>query len=135
MAGGGAGHEPGQAGLVGKGMLAAAISGDVFASPSAAQICSGIDLANTDAGVIFIVSNSRHTNFGLLNLTRPIARFFRSTTTLATSSTLVSLRRRLAQPSRTPATRRQGVSSVSPLQTTLLSVEQRVVSSVDVVSA
>lgn len=48
MAGGGAGHEPGQAGLIGKGMLAAAISGDVFASPSAAQICTGIDLANTD---------------------------------------------------------------------------------------
>lgn len=61
MAGGGAGHEPGQAGLVGKGMLAAAISGDVFASPSAAQICSGIDLANTDAGVIFIVSRAHST--------------------------------------------------------------------------
>lgn len=37
-------------------MLAAAISGDIFASPSAAQICSGLDLANTDKGVVFIVS-------------------------------------------------------------------------------
>lgn len=59
MAGGGAGHEPGQAGLIGRGMLAAAISGDIFASPSAAQICSGIDLTNTDAGIIFIVSVRR----------------------------------------------------------------------------
>lgn len=57
LAGGGAGHEPGQAGLIGKGMLAAAISGDVFASPSAAQICTGIDLANTDKGAIFIINN------------------------------------------------------------------------------
>lgn len=57
LAGGGAGHEPGQAGLIGKGMLAAAISGDVFASPSAAQICTGIDLAKTEAGVIFIINN------------------------------------------------------------------------------
>lgn len=40
-------------------MLTAAISGDIFASPSAAQICSGLDLANTDKGVVFIVSGQR----------------------------------------------------------------------------
>ncbi|CAO1612496.1 unnamed protein product [Jaminaea pallidilutea] len=57
MAGGGAGHEPGQAGLIGKGMLAAAVSGDIFASPSAAQICTGMDLAHSDKGVIFIINN------------------------------------------------------------------------------
>ncbi len=38
-------------------MLAACISGDIFASPSAAQICSGIDLINHDAGVIMVVNN------------------------------------------------------------------------------
>lgn len=31
--GGGAGHEPAHAGFVGPGMLTAAVSGDVFASP------------------------------------------------------------------------------------------------------
>jgi len=48
-------------------MLTAAISGDIFASPSASQICSGLDLANTDAGVILIVNNYTGDclNFGL----------------------------------------------------------------------
>ena len=56
IAGGGAGHEPGHATVIGKGMLTAAVSGEIFASPSASQICSGLDLANTDAGVIFVVN-------------------------------------------------------------------------------
>ncbi|PWN51124.1 putative DAK2-dihydroxyacetone kinase [Violaceomyces palustris] len=67
ISGGGAGHEPAHAGYTGRGMLAACISGDIFASPSAAQICSGLDLANTDAGVIFVVNNYTGDclNFGL----------------------------------------------------------------------
>lgn len=57
ISGGGAGHEPGHAGVIGRGMLTAAVSGEVFASPSASQICSGVDLAKSDAGVIFVVNN------------------------------------------------------------------------------
>lgn len=34
ISGGGAGHEPGHNGFVGKGMLSAAVSGNVFTSPS-----------------------------------------------------------------------------------------------------
>ena len=34
ISGGGSGHEPSHAGFVGKGMLTAAICGEVFASPS-----------------------------------------------------------------------------------------------------
>lgn len=48
-------------------MLTAAVSGEIFASPSASQICSGLDLVNAEAGVIFVVN--RYTgdclNFGL----------------------------------------------------------------------
>ncbi|KAL9937910.1 hypothetical protein V8E36_003455 [Tilletia maclaganii] len=44
VAGGGAGHEPAFAGYVGKGMLAAAVSGDIFASPSTRQIGVALDL-------------------------------------------------------------------------------------------
>jgi hypothetical protein len=36
--GGGSGHEPAHAGFVGAGMLTAAVSGDVFASPSVDSI-------------------------------------------------------------------------------------------------
>ena len=67
IAGGGAGHEPSFSGFVGQGMLTAAVSGDIFASPTAAQICSGIDLAPSDKGVV--VGVNRYTgdclNFGL----------------------------------------------------------------------
>lgn len=34
ISGGGAGHEPGQLGFVGRGMLSAAVSGNIFTSPS-----------------------------------------------------------------------------------------------------
>ncbi|KAF9552450.1 DAK1/DegV-like protein [Agrocybe pediades] len=46
ISGGGAGHEPAHAGYTGKGMLAACVSGDVFASPSAKQILKAIQLAS-----------------------------------------------------------------------------------------
>ncbi|MHA4926898.1 dihydroxyacetone kinase subunit DhaK, partial [Enterococcus faecium] len=38
VAGGGSGHEPSHAGLVGEGMLSAAVLGDVFTSPTPDQI-------------------------------------------------------------------------------------------------
>lgn len=43
ISGGGAGHEPLHAGFVGKGMLDAAISGNVFSSPSPDRIGSAIE--------------------------------------------------------------------------------------------
>ncbi|KZV65930.1 Dak1-domain-containing protein [Peniophora sp. CONT] len=45
VAGGGAGHEPAHGSYTGKGMLAAAVSGDIFASPSASQILTAVELA------------------------------------------------------------------------------------------
>ena len=45
IAGGGAGHEPAHASYTGRGMLAASVSGDIFASPSARQIITAIELA------------------------------------------------------------------------------------------
>lgn len=42
ISGGGNGHEPAHAGLVGKGMLDAAVCGDVFASPSQIQVYQAI---------------------------------------------------------------------------------------------
>lgn len=67
LAGGGAGHEPSFTGLTGRGLLTVAVSGDIFASPSAAQILSGVDLAKTDKGLVVIVNNYTGDclNFGL----------------------------------------------------------------------
>ncbi|TCD71862.1 Dihydroxyacetone kinase 2 [Steccherinum ochraceum] len=67
ICGGGSGHEPAHAGFVGKGMLSAAVCGNIFASPNPAQVKRGIDLVENDKGVIIIVKNYTGDvlNFGL----------------------------------------------------------------------
>ncbi len=57
VSGGGSGHEPAHAGYVGMGMLSAAVSGNVFASPSPDRVLEGIRLANTGKGVLLIIKN------------------------------------------------------------------------------
>lgn len=56
-AGGGAGHEPAMAGFVGAGMLAGAVSGDVFASPSEDAVLALIRAVAGPKGVLVIVMN------------------------------------------------------------------------------
>ena len=57
ISGGGSGNEPAHAGFVGKGMLDAAVCGDVFASPSQVQVYNAIKACATDKGVLLIVKN------------------------------------------------------------------------------
>jgi triose/dihydroxyacetone kinase / FAD-AMP lyase (cyclizing) len=57
IAGGGAGHEPAHAGYVGEGLLTAAISGSIFASPSVRQIVNTISRVGGKAGTIVIIKN------------------------------------------------------------------------------
>ncbi|EJD04928.1 Dak1-domain-containing protein [Fomitiporia mediterranea MF3/22] len=70
ISGGGAGHEPAHAGYTGRGMLAASVSGDIFASPSASQILTCIQLAvaaQETNQILLIVNNytGDRLNFGL----------------------------------------------------------------------
>ncbi|KAK1253498.1 hypothetical protein MKX07_001575 [Trichoderma sp. CBMAI-0711] len=58
VSGGGSGHEPSFAGMVGPGMLSAAVAGTIFASPSAEQVRTGImSRVDTDKGVLVVVMN------------------------------------------------------------------------------
>lgn len=57
VSGGGSGHEPAHAGFVGFGMLDAAVSGNVFASPGPDRIVEGIKRADSGSGVLLIVKN------------------------------------------------------------------------------
>lgn len=57
ISGGGSGHEPAHGGFVGKGMLDAAVCGDIFASPSTIQIYNAIVRTRSDAGTLLIVKN------------------------------------------------------------------------------
>jgi len=57
ISGGGAGHEPAHAGYVGPGMLDAAVSGNVFASPGPDRILEGIRLADSGKGVLLVIKN------------------------------------------------------------------------------
>ena len=57
ISGGGSGHEPAHAGFVGKGMLDAAVCGDVFASPSQIQVYQAICQTASDKGTLLIIKN------------------------------------------------------------------------------
>jgi triose/dihydroxyacetone kinase / FAD-AMP lyase (cyclizing) len=57
ISGGGSGHEPAHAGFVGKGMLDAAICGDIFASPSQIQVYQGIKQTKSNKGTLLIIKN------------------------------------------------------------------------------
>jgi len=68
ISGGGAGHEPAHVGFVGEGMLTAAVSGDVFSSPSAYAVLAAIRSvaypggelqrrARKSPGVLLVVKN------------------------------------------------------------------------------
>ncbi|WP_454857550.1 dihydroxyacetone kinase family protein [Rhizobium binxianense] len=67
ISGGGAGHEPAHAGYVGKGMLSAAVVGDVFTSPSVDAVLAAIRAVSGPAGAILVVKNytGDRLNFGL----------------------------------------------------------------------
>ncbi|KUI71761.1 Dihydroxyacetone kinase 1 [Cytospora mali] len=58
VSGGGSGHEPSFAAMVGKGLLSAAVAGTIFASPSAEQVRTGImSRVEHDKGVLVTVMN------------------------------------------------------------------------------
>lgn len=57
VSGGGSGHEPTHAGYVGKGMLSAAVCGQVFTSPTPDQIYEAIKAVNQGNGVYLVVKN------------------------------------------------------------------------------
>lgn len=67
VSGGGAGHEPSHAGFVGKGMLTAAVSGEIFASPSVDAVLTAVRAVTGTAGCLLIVKNytGDRLNFGL----------------------------------------------------------------------
>ncbi|KAJ1450598.1 hypothetical protein M885DRAFT_532036 [Pelagophyceae sp. CCMP2097] len=68
ISGGGGGHEPAHAGLVGAGLLTAAVCGDIFASPSSAAVLAAIvTVSSVEAGCLLVVKNytGDRLNFGI----------------------------------------------------------------------
>nr|WP_294530221.1 dihydroxyacetone kinase subunit DhaK [uncultured Blautia sp.] len=57
ISGGGSGHEPAHAGYVGKGMLDAAVCGDIFASPTQIQVYKAIEETKSEKGTLLIIKN------------------------------------------------------------------------------
>jgi len=57
VVGGGSGHYPAFAGLVGRGLAHGAVIGNVFASPSATQVCSVARAASSGGGVLLSYGN------------------------------------------------------------------------------
>uniref|UniRef100_A0A7S3JST3 Dihydroxyacetone kinase n=1 Tax=Aureoumbra lagunensis TaxID=44058 RepID=A0A7S3JST3_9STRA len=68
ISGGGSGHEPAHAGFLGRGLLTAAVCGDIFASPTAkAVLCAIATVSNASVGCLLIVKNytGDRLNFGI----------------------------------------------------------------------
>ncbi|SKD01715.1 dihydroxyacetone kinase family protein [Paraburkholderia hospita] len=67
ISGGGSGHEPAHAGYVGDGMLAAAVCGEVFTSPSTDAVLAAIHASAGPNGALLVVKNytGDRLNFGL----------------------------------------------------------------------
>ena len=67
VGGGGSGHEPMQAGYVGRGMLDAAVAGEIFTAPPPNQIHRAIREVDGHEGVLLVVNNfaGDTMNFGL----------------------------------------------------------------------
>src|SRR5262245_23819641 len=67
ISGGGSGHEPAHAGYVGRGMLSAAVAGDVFTSPPPDAVLAAIRATTGQRGALLVVKNytGDRLNFGL----------------------------------------------------------------------
>ncbi|KAF9767327.1 hypothetical protein IL306_000117 [Fusarium sp. DS 682] len=67
ISGGGSGHEPAHAGYIGEGALDVVVAGEIFASPSASQILTGLQTVKSSKGSLMIVKNytGDKLNFGL----------------------------------------------------------------------
>lgn len=67
ISGGGSGHEPAHGGYVGRGMLSAAVCGEVFTSPSTDAVLAAIRATAGPHGALLIVKNytGDRLNFGL----------------------------------------------------------------------
>lgn len=57
VSGGGSGHEPAHGGYVGKGMLDAAVAGEMFTSPTPDQVFEAIKAVDTGKGTLLVVKN------------------------------------------------------------------------------
>ncbi|HEM5491116.1 TPA: DhaKLM operon coactivator DhaQ [Streptococcus suis] len=57
VSGGGSGHEPAHVGFVGKGMLTAAVYGEIFTPPTAEEVLAAIRAVHKGKGVFLIVKN------------------------------------------------------------------------------
>ncbi|GAA5832570.1 hypothetical protein JCM5353_002194 [Sporobolomyces roseus] len=57
ICGGGGGHEPSHSSMVGQGMLSAAVSGQIFASPNAGQVEKALDKLKGGKGTLVITKN------------------------------------------------------------------------------
>ncbi|KAJ5074319.1 triokinase/fmn cyclase [Anaeramoeba ignava] len=57
ISGGGSGHEPAHSGFIGKGMLTAAVAGNVFTSPTSDLVLAAIKATSGKPGTLLIVKN------------------------------------------------------------------------------
>ncbi len=103
MSVGGSGHEPAHAGYIGKGMLDAAVLGNLFASPSPEQMLKAMEEVNTGNGVLVVLKNY---SGDLMNYS--VAREFAEAKGISVESVVV--KDDVAVPDSTYSTGRRGIA-------------------------
>ncbi|CAE7749061.1 DHBK, partial [Symbiodinium pilosum] len=72
LSGGGSGHEPADAGMIGDGMLTAVVCGEIFASPSAYAVARALEAITGSAGAIVVVRSNAGTRLNFRSAVREV---------------------------------------------------------------
>ncbi|CAE7037533.1 DHBK [Symbiodinium sp. CCMP2456] len=72
LSGGGSGHEPADAGMIGDGMLTAVVCGEIFASPSAYAVARALEAITGSAGAIVVVRSNAGTRLNFMSAVKEV---------------------------------------------------------------
>lgn len=72
LSGGGSGHEPADAGMIGDGMLTAVVCGEIFASPSAFAVSRALEAITGNAGALVVVRSNAGTRLNFKSAVKEV---------------------------------------------------------------
>eukprot|EP00931_Biecheleriopsis_adriatica_P043345 TRINITY_DN24782_c0_g1_i1.p1 TRINITY_DN24782_c0_g1~~TRINITY_DN24782_c0_g1_i1.p1 ORF type:complete len:1301 (-),score=272.29 TRINITY_DN24782_c0_g1_i1:47-3949(-) len=72
VSGGGSGHEPADAGMIGDGFLTATVCGEIFASPSAFSVARALEAVTGPAGALVVIRSNAGTRLNFLSAVKEV---------------------------------------------------------------
>ncbi|CAJ1442475.1 unnamed protein product [Effrenium voratum] len=72
LSGGGSGHEPADAGMIGDGLLTAVVCGEIFASPSAFAVARALEAVTGKAGALVVIRSNAGTRLNFMSAVKEV---------------------------------------------------------------